>query len=249
MKKKELSDGIIQYLFEPMDKVKYGNNVTAIISGNKAMIIDTGFDFQIEEVTKDLEEIGVSIEGVIISHFHENHIQGLKKLSGAITYGSSYYQQTLDQWLPMEEQKFFVPTIKIDKNRKIIFGEHVLELLHNPGHSICTLLIKINERYLYIADEMMYAATGELLLPRVKKNDTINHYVSVHSLMKQSQYIFIPGHGEAIYDQQRIVSDAKNVCHYLCEILSHDEEITVEQATHECTCKFVHTEWHENVYK
>ncbi|MDF2485436.1 MAG: hypothetical protein K0R46_1604 [Herbinix sp.] len=249
MKKIELSKGIIQFIFEPMEDVKYGNNVIAVISGDKAMIIDTGFDFQTEEVKKGLEELGVSIEGVIISHFHENNIQGLKKLKGVTTYGSSYYQQTLDQWLPMKEQTFYIPAIKIDKNRKIIFGEHALELIYNPGHSLCTLLIKINEEYLFIADEMMYAETGEPLLPRITKNDIINHYVSVHNLMKLNRYIFIPGHGEVIRDQHKIIIDAKNVCHYLCEILSHDEEISIDQATHGCTCKFVHTEWHENVYK
>lgn len=249
MKKTELSKGIIQYIFEPREAVKYGNNVIAIISGDKAIIIDTGFDFQTEEVRKDLEELGVSIEGVIISHFHENHIHGLKKLLGVAVYGSGYYQQTLDQWLPMEEQKFYLPTIKIDKNLKIIHGDHILELIHNPGHSLCTLLIKINEKYLYIADEMMYAKTGEPVLPRITKNEIINHYVSVHNLVKLNRYIFIPGHGEAIYDPHKIVSDAKNVCHYLCEILSHDEEITFDQATRNCTCKFVHSEWHENLYK
>lgn len=249
MKKVEISQGVIQYIFEPIEDRKFGNNVMAIISGDKAIIIDTGYAYQTDAVSKDLNESGVSIEGVIISHFHLGHIQGLKKLRGVTVYGSSYYQQTLNQWCPNEDQKYYTPTVGIDKNRTIIFGEHVLELIHNPGHTLCTLFIKINEIFLHIADELMYAPTGEPILPSVTKSDIINHYVSVHNLTKYNQYIFIPGHGEAVSDLRQIIRDTKNVCHYLCEILSHDEEITVDQATKECSCNFLHTDWHKNVYK
>ncbi len=249
MKRKELSQGVIQYIFEPIEDKKYGNNVIAIINGDKSIIIDTGYADQTEEVIKDLEASGIAIEGVIISHFHEEHIQGLKKLQGITIYGSSYYQPTLNQWVPTQEQKYYIPTVLIDKNRKIIYGNQVLELIHNPGHSICTLLIKINEKYLYIADELMYAPNGEPILPIVSKHDIINHYVSVHSLTKYNQYIFIPGHGEAIDDMHRIIRDTKNVCHYLCEILSNDAEIPVEQAIKDCTCDFLHKDYHANVYK
>ena len=249
MKIKELSHGVIQYIFDPVKDKRYGNNVIAIISGDKAIIIDTGYAEQTEEVSKNLLASGIRIEGVIVSHFHEEHLQGLKYLQGVTIYGSSYYQQTLDRWVPLEEQKHYIPTVKIDKNYKICFGEQELELIHNPGHSICTLLVKINERYLFVADELMYAPNGDPILPIVSKNDIINHYVSVHNLTKYKDYILIPGHGEAIEDKRRIVRDSKNVCHYLCEILSHDDEISVEQATKNCNCSFIHKDWHSNVYK
>ncbi len=228
MKKIELSQGVIQYIFEPIEDKKYGNNVIAIISGDKAFVIDTGYTNQTEEVENDLKDTGISIESVIISHFHEGHIQGLRKLRGVTVYGSSYYHQTLNQWLPTEEQRYYIPTINVDKNLKIKFGEHTIELIHNPGHSLCTLLIKINEQYLYIADELIYAPDGEPILPSVTRDNIINHYVSVHNLVKYNKYAFIPGHGATIRDSQQIVRDTKNVCHYLCEIISHDDEITVE---------------------
>ena len=248
MKRTEISQGVNQYTFEPSGNRRYGNNVIAVICNDKAILIDTGYGNQTEEIVTDLSNTGISIEGVILSHYHEGHIQGLKKLFGVTVYGSSYYQQTLDRWLPTEEQKYYIPTVGIDKNHKIIFGEHVLELIHNPGHSICTLFIKINEKYLYIADELMYSPNGEMILPSVTKKDIINHYVSVHNLPKYNQYIFIPGHGELIDEAHQIARDTKNACQYLCEILSHDEEITVDQATKNCTCNFLHKDRHENIY-
>jgi glyoxylase-like metal-dependent hydrolase (beta-lactamase superfamily II) len=249
MRKTELSQGVIQYIFEPVEGKHYGNNVIVVISDDKAIMIDTGYVSQTEEVIKDLEEAGIAIDSVILSHFHEGHIQGLIKLSGVRVYGSSYYQETLKQWLPIEEQSCYIPTDSIEKSHKIIFGDHIIELLHNPGHTLCTLLIKIDERFLYIADELIYSPKGEPILPYVTKNDIINHYISVHGLTKYNQYIIIPGHGETIRDSGQIIRDIKNVCHYLCEILSHDEEITVDQATKNCGCDFLHKEWHEKVYK
>ena len=249
MKKIELSEGILQYLFDPVDHTLYGNNVIAILNDDKAMMIDTGFAFQTEEVINDLKEAGITICSVIISHFHEDHMQGLKRLKDIDVYGSGYYQQTLNQWLSTEEQLGYAPTIKVDKNLKIIFGDHTLELIHNPGHTICTLFVKLDEKYLYVADELMYSENGEPLLPCITKNDIINHYVSVHNLTMLSNYIFIPGHGDILTEPHKIITDVKNVCHYLCEILSHDEELTVEQATKNCTCTYLHTEWHENIYK
>ncbi len=249
MKKIELSEGILQYIFDPVEHTLYGNNVIAILNEDKAMIIDTGMAFQTEEVITDLKEAGITIDGVIISHFHEEHIQGLKILSGITVYGSSYYQETLKQWMGTVDQTYYAPTVRVEKNLKIIFGDHTIELIHNPGHSLCTLFVKLDEKYLYIADELMYGVNGAPLLPSVTKNDIINHYVSVHNLTKLSNYIFIPGHGNIIAEPTKIISDVKNVCRYLCEILSHDEQITVEQATKDCTCTYLHTEWHENVYK
>ncbi len=249
MKKVELAQGVYQYLFEPAADTLYGNNVIAVIYGNRAILIDTGYAFQAEEVKRDLASSNISIEGVILSHFHEGHIQGIKSLPGITVYGSSYYQHTLDQWVSAGDRKYYIPTEKVEKTRRILFGDHVLELIHNPGHTICTLLVKIDEQFLYVADELVYAVGQEPVLPNLTKDDIINHYVSVHNLSKLSNYCFIPGHGAAVREQADIIRDIKNICHYLCEVLSNDEEIPVEQATRSCTCVFVHTEWHENVYK
>jgi glyoxylase-like metal-dependent hydrolase (beta-lactamase superfamily II) len=249
MKKVELAGGIYQYIFEPVADTLYGNNIIAVIRGNGAILIDAGYEFQTEEVKKDLASTNISIEGVIISHFHEGHIQGVKSLQGITVYGSSYYHHTLDQWVSAADRGYYIPTEKVDKTRKILFGEHMLELIHNPGHTLCTLLVKIDNRFLYVADELIYATEGEPVLPYLTKSDIINHYVSVHNLSKLINYCFIPGHGAMKCDQSDIIKDIKNICHYLCEILSNDEEIPVEQATRSCSCPFVHTERHENVYK
>jgi glyoxylase-like metal-dependent hydrolase (beta-lactamase superfamily II) len=249
MKKIELSRGIIQYIFEAKAQQYYGKNIIALINEDKALLIDTGLEDQTEEVVKDLKESNITIEKVIISHFHNNHMQGLKILPDVTVYGSSHYKQTLDLWTPPEEHQYYKPTVLIDKRLVLKFGNHNIEMLQNPGHSLCTILVKINDEFLYIADELIFSNTGEPILPRVTKSDIINHYISAHNLIKCSQYTFIPSHGMVISDPNNIVEETKNVCRYLCEILSNDDKITVEEATKNCSCTFLHKEWHEDLYQ
>ncbi len=248
MKKLELSQGIIQYVFEPKSQQFIGNNIIALIHDDKALLIDTGFEYQTEEVIEDLKKSNIFIERVIISHFHNSHMQGLKILPEITVYGSGHYKQTLDLWIPQEEQKYYTPTVLVEKSLTVKFGKHTIEMLQNPGHSLCTLLIKINDEFIYIADELIFSNTGEPILPRIKKNDVVNQYISVHNLKKYSTYTFIPGHGAIINEQSLIEEEIKNVCRYLCEILSNDDKITVEEATKDCTCNFLNKEWHDNLY-
>ena len=249
MKKLELSQGVVQYIFEPIEDLCYGSNVIVLIDSDKAILIDTGYEYQTEEVMKDLDRQGITIEGVIISHFHQAHMQGLSKLRGIPVYGSNYYMYTIEKGISAEEADLYRPTIPVDKSLKVDFGRHQLELIRNEGHTACTLLIKINQQFLYTADELIYSPEGELVLPRVTKNNLINHYVSVHNLKNLSNYVFVPGHGNAIYEQGKLLGDIKNVCRYLCEILSNDDRITYEQATAKCTCNFLHREQHEKLYQ
>jgi glyoxylase-like metal-dependent hydrolase (beta-lactamase superfamily II) len=248
MKKIELAQGIIKYVFEPRFQQHFGNNVIALIDEDKALLIDTGLEDQTKEVITDLKKSNITVDKVVISHFHRSHMQGLKILQGIAIYGNVHYKQTLDMWIPKEEHQYYTPNILVEKNLTIKFGTHKIELIQNPGHSLCTLLVKINDEFVYIADELIFGITGEPVLPRITKNDIINHYISVHNLNKYSQYIFIPGHGE-IVDQSNITNEIQNVCRYLCEILSNDDKISVEEATQKCSCSFLHQEWHENVYK
>ena len=48
------------------------------------------------------------IEKIIITHFHDDHMQGLKVLPKVEVYGSMDYKTTLELWTESREQKYFV---------------------------------------------------------------------------------------------------------------------------------------------
>lgn len=51
-----------------------------------------------------------------------------------------------------------------------------------PGHSLCTIIIKINDKFLYIADEMMFSEDGRPILPSTDLNCIKRHIESLTGL-------------------------------------------------------------------
>lgn len=231
MKKVELARDIYQFIFEPTAHSKYGNNIIAVLRGKKALLIDAGFEFQMVRVIEELKRERVIVEGVILSHFHQGHIEGLKALQGVTVYGSRYFKQTLEQWCSVENINCYTPTVLIERIKKLKYGSHVIEILSNPGLTFCTLMVRIDNNILYVADELIYSEDEALILPQVTKENMINHFISVYNLSKFSQATIVPGHGPAITDAAKVEQDIKHICHFLSEIISHEEELTISTAS------------------
>jgi glyoxylase-like metal-dependent hydrolase (beta-lactamase superfamily II) len=248
MLKKELSSGIIEYIFEPKHGQHFGNRITALINEDKVVLIDTGYQHQMAEVIKELDTEHLKVEKVIITHFHDDHMEGLKVLPKLCVYGSSTYQNTLDRWTLKEEHHYFTPNVLVEGSHKIQFGRHEVEMIEFPGHSICTMLIRINDEYVHIADELMFSNQGEPILPCITKQEVKSQFESINKLKEYMRYTFILGHGDNIKDKGQIADTIENTSLYLNKILSTSDRISFEEATKECTCAFLHKEWHENVY-
>ena len=74
MLKREITKGLFLYMFEPLPGHRFGTNIYALASGGSVLLIDSGYAFVCEQVLEDINECGWSIEGVIISHFHDDHM-------------------------------------------------------------------------------------------------------------------------------------------------------------------------------
>ena len=98
MLKRELSKGLFRYVFEPLPGHRFCTNIYALVSGGSVLLIDSGYAFMGEQVLGDINECGWNIEGVIISHFHDDHMEGLKVLPDVTVYGSGRYNETLELW-------------------------------------------------------------------------------------------------------------------------------------------------------
>jgi glyoxylase-like metal-dependent hydrolase (beta-lactamase superfamily II) len=249
MIKKELSSDIIEYVFQPKKGQHFGNRITALLNKGKVMLIDTGYKHQAMEVINDLASNHLEIEGIIITHFHDDHMEGLKVMPSVPVYGSSYYKNTLDRWTPKEEHRYFTPTVCVETPLKVQFGNHEIEIIPFPGHSICTSIVKINDEYIHVADELMFSNKGEPILPCITKEDIRRQWESINKLKGYINYTFILGHGDNIKDKSQIEDLIENIRIYLEKILSTNNEISFNEATNKCTCTFLHKEWHENVYK
>jgi len=249
MLKKELSPEIIQYIFPTRSKgAHYGDNITAVVHEDKAILVDVGFEDEMRQVIDDLYANGITIDKVIISHFHDDHMEGLKLLPNASVYGSSRFQETLNMWTKKEEHKYFTPTVAVTEPTTIEFGRHTLEIILLPGHSVCTVLVNINGQFLHVADEIMYSPDGRPILPSIESRGNIKRQLESWSKIKDYQdFTIIPGHGAA-FDGSKLQADLQNRIAYAEAILAAGElPLTYEEAVRSCDCEFLHSYWFDHL--
>ena len=244
MIKKQLAKNIVQYTFDPRPKVQFSTSVIVIFNGDKVLLIDTAYADQMSKLLDEFSKNNIEVEQVIISHFHGDHMEGLKALPKVTVYGSGCYQETLDKWTTKEEHVHFTPSIKVNKPLSFTYGEHNLTLIPFMGHSVCSMLINIDDHFLYVADELMFSPDGVPLLPSLDGNDMKRHLDSLDRLRKYEGFIIIPGHGP-IFDGDSLSSEIDNRYSYLKALHDSDGVISYEDATKGCTCDFVHSEWHK----
>jgi glyoxylase-like metal-dependent hydrolase (beta-lactamase superfamily II) len=126
MLKRELMPGIIQYIFDPLPGMHFGNSVTALINYNKVLLIDTAYEEQAILILKDMKNNGLYIEKIIITHFHDDHMQGLKVLPKISVYGSKHYKTTLDMWTERDiNNRIAYFNAILNSNRRIPYEEAI----------------------------------------------------------------------------------------------------------------------------
>ncbi|MCL2855814.1 MAG: MBL fold metallo-hydrolase [Defluviitaleaceae bacterium] len=117
MQKKEIAPNIIHYMFPP--KVGgsgfFGTVTVALVSENRALLVDAGYEGDGCQIKDDLAKQGIVVEKIVLSHFHDDHMEGAKAFPDAKIYGSRRFQETLDLWTPKEEHKFYTPAVAIEK--------------------------------------------------------------------------------------------------------------------------------------
>ncbi len=250
MHRTALTQDIARYSFDPQPNRHFATAVYAIFDGDRALLIDTGYEFQAAELWQEFQKSGVTISAVILSHFHDDHMQGLKSLPKVPVYGSADYQISLDLWTEQDKHAVFRPTICIKEPYALHFGAHHLTLLPFPGHSPCTLLTKIDDTYLHIADELMFSEKGKPLLPSTDPQCIVRHVNSLKRLKDYcGRYTFLPGHGPAFFGRERQLREIGYRLAYMQAILDSNKQLTYEEAAEGCGCEFLHSEWHSGFYE
>ena len=250
MIKNKLETGIFQYAFPPRRETQsFGDTIVAVVDGNRALLIDVGYEDEAKQVLQDLTANNITVDKVIISHFHADHFAGIDLLPNVPFYGEMNFKKTLEfEGATGDEIERYTPSVIVDKPMTIEYGPHMIELIPFPGHSECTMLIKINERFLHIADEVMFSTDGQLTLPYLcngdkdtKRQRQINAY---NKLKMYSAFTIIPAHG-LVFEGSRLNDYLRNLENYINAIIETDGEITYEDAMKNCDYLLLQSNWHE----
>lgn len=214
MEKIEIAQNIYICRFEKTSLDSMGLNIVLIENGDKTLLIDTGFEDNFLELKSDLDKRDMIITDVVVSHFHPDHIGGLRHLRNTRIYGSDVAEITLRKFGDDIDQ--FLPNKEVSDELLVKFGNHELKLKKNPGHSIDGMLVTIDNRFVYVGDEMIFSHNGNALYPFCADRVFENHIMSIKNILHNYQgKIIIPAHGEMIENQDKINKDLENRLTYL----------------------------------
>jgi len=193
-----------------------------------------------------LEEAGVdytAVDGILVSHFHPDHVMGLKALPRVPVYGSARFEETVCHYTDEGERRLFTPTEPVIDGTRFTFGRLDLAFRLAPGHSPCSMYTLIGDRFLHVADNIMTSPTGQDVLPWAAFDLIQDHIRSLEALREFGARTLLLSHGVVLDDERAIDAAIANRVRYFRAILESGGRISYEEATEGCTCDFLHQEW------
>jgi glyoxylase-like metal-dependent hydrolase (beta-lactamase superfamily II) len=236
------------YQFPPLPKRHWAINVCVLVNGSDALLMDTGYEKNGADVLADLQAQGLTPRQVVLSHFHDDHLLGLKSLPPVELLGSEDYRKTFDLYFEGEDVSLYIPQHKLHTGSTHTFGSFQLRFLVRPGHALCNTYTIINERYIQVGDDVMLTNQGEAILPWVEFSRVADHIASLEMLKEYSHLTFLPSHGSPLSGQEKILADLDNRLAFLRAVQSGQGKLDYAQASQNCTGPFLHSEWHEKTY-
>ena len=109
----------------------------------KAAVVDPGGD--LEKIRAAVDEEGVTVEKILLTHAHIDHAGGTAELSKALGIPVEGPQKEDNFWivgLPQQAQMFgfpapevFTPDRWLEDGEQVTVGDQTLAGLHSPGHT------------------------------------------------------------------------------------------------------------------
>lgn len=246
---RRLTKNIEQYVFSLKEHgLDFDINVTALIDGDSALLIDVGYAEHARYVKEALDKRNIKVKEIICSHYHPDHVSGVHVFEDAKIFCSKDYEINYINC----SQKWDVSTTykKADKTfysgEEMTFGEFNLQIFDTPGHSICGISVVIDESYIHVGDLIMVDAHGKDALPMVCRDGGIHEHIdSLEWLKKQENRILILPHGNMLVDQAHIKESIKIRQDYLSSLVEAYEswhDPNYETRTLE---NWAYGEWHK----
>jgi glyoxylase-like metal-dependent hydrolase (beta-lactamase superfamily II) len=182
----------------------YRSNSTAFISQDEVLLVDAlGSMSDAEELKQFVEiELRKEVRFNVCTHFFSDHLAALKLLPRATVIAHKNYLDTFNSELYRsreEESHFHEPDILISDGMKIKWGDHVLDVFHNPGHTTSTLTIDVQDANLLLVSDTLVGnivyltySTPERLTTALDQLQTRarNRLLSSHGDLRSSAAIF-----------------------------------------------------------
>lgn len=217
-------------------------NVFVIQHEDTCTIIDTAYSAQFTQVLEDLEKKGIKVVRVIGTHSHPDHIAGLHLLKDIEIVGSIYSEEIIKYFT--NEPDLYIPNVLVDDELIINFGRHVFYLESCRGHSKSGLIVTLNDKYIFVGDELIFDNNGDSILPLCFERGPEVHIESISKIIASiGDKTIVPGHGLPLNNKDVINLNLQNRLSYL-QYLSDNKDATYDDFVKATNITFIWNEWH-----
>lgn len=152
--------------------------------GGHGVIIDTGAP--IEPIVREAAERSVTVDVILNTHFHGDHIAGNDAL--ARRYGARVMAHRLDA--P------FIPGVvaRLEDGETIRTGGLEIEALHIPGHTAGQAAFLVNRREVFTGDTLFRRSVGGTMGPGASGFEDLRRSLLDRLLALPDETLVRPGH-------------------------------------------------------
>lgn len=172
-----------------------------------AVIIDPAE--QGEAIYDAVAESGLSVEAILITHAHFDHIMGIEGILSRKkvpvyapdTERALCANASMNQSAVLEKPCTVEPDEWLSDGQQIELAGMVFTVIHTPGHtpgSCCYYLEDGPERILFSGDTLFQASVGRTDLPGGSSEQITDSVRKLYDMLPDDTHVY-PGHGESTY--------------------------------------------------
>lgn len=181
----------------------------SIIGGSRLLVVDPGSDLPgerdlLESLLWRLIRRGARLEAVVLTHHHEDHVEGVSGLRRSFD---------VEVWAHAETADRLAGTIDVDREledreRLEVDGDHPLRLLHTPGHAPGHLAVFHEPSRVLLAGDLV-ASRGTILIDP-DDGDMGAYLESLARVDALDLRAILPAHGQLIPDPHGLLQQYRD---------------------------------------
>ncbi|UCG70890.1 MAG: MBL fold metallo-hydrolase [Thermoplasmata archaeon] len=189
----------------------YDSNIY-LIKAKRPMVIDTGTGSHHNEVVKNLKKVlnPKDVETIILTHRHFDHTGGAEGLQSELDADLLVHETAADPLRQGDDvttaarafgKSFPKLDVKALKEGDVLdLGDLTLQVLHTPGHSICSIALYHEESKTIFSGDTVYTdgGIGRWDLPTGNYEQLV---ASIRRLTEMEVKTLYPGHGPSSIDE------------------------------------------------